>query len=263
MTRITIITDVDSIVLSDCYTVPWKVWAIKKDGITGLFGTPATREEAADIPSHDGAYWPHHLTQKPRSISLDCFIRGFSSVEAARARDRINALSGKRLELLVEDAAGRRHLYGWLASDPEPMMACTERGFGFGLVITCPDPLKYGDPVTFAPSGDVDADGFRTIAVENVGTAASWPRLEVSRPASLVEVRSGGRRVRWSSVSPVQLELDFRDGIPSAGVVGADDMFALPPGVSVVRVRASRHDGDGALVDVSDAVGLVLAPAWR
>ena len=109
MTRITIISPDDTIVLRDDYRWKHHIWAIKKNGISGLFGTPAVRETPTDRPQTDGAYWPSRLTQKPRSISLDCVIRGLSSVDAAQARDRINALAGKELTIVEHTASGPTH----------------------------------------------------------------------------------------------------------------------------------------------------------
>ena len=112
MTRITIVTDTDTITLRDDYRWKHHIHAIKKNGITGLFGTPGMKESTTSIPQQDGDYWPSRITQKPRSISLDCVIRGLSSAEAAQERDRINALFGHTLTIIEETAAGPRQLTG-------------------------------------------------------------------------------------------------------------------------------------------------------
>lgn len=129
MTRITIVTDTDTITLRDDYRWKHHIHAIKKNGITGLFGTPGMKESTTSIPQQDGDYWPSRITQKPRSISLDCVIRGLSSAEAAQERDRINALFGHTLTIIEETAAGPRQLTGMLAADPEPTHAMEGTGF--------------------------------------------------------------------------------------------------------------------------------------
>ena len=122
MTRITIVTDTDTITLRDDYRWKHHIHAIKKNGITGLFGTPGMKESTTSIPQQDGDYWPSRITQKPRSISLDCVIRGLSSAEAAQERDRINALFGQTLTIIEETAAveirAAGHLHGLRRRDP-------------------------------------------------------------------------------------------------------------------------------------------------
>lgn len=245
MTRITIISPDDTIVLRDDYRWRHHVCAIKKDGITGLFGTPAVRETPTDRPQEDGAYWPSRLTQKPRSISLDCVIRGLSSVEAAQARDRINALAGKELTIVEHTAAGRRMLTGFLAADPEPMMRWREQGFEFGLVISCPDPLKYGEPVTFPASGGV-------IRVRNEGNAPTWPSIAVTGHATSLRLTLGDGEVLWRGDAD-WLTLDFHDMIPSTGTVTKDLAFRIPPGTSAVTVAA----------DAGAQVSMTVRSAWR
>ena len=245
MTRITIISPDDTIVLRDDYRWKHHIWAIKKNGITGLFGTPAVRETPTDRPQTDGAYWPSRLTQKPRSISLDCVIRGLSGVDAAQARDRINALAGKELTIVEHTASGTRSLKGFLAADPEPMMRWHEQGFEFGLVISCPDPLKYGEPVTFVASGGV-------CRVTNSGTASTWPTVSVSGRVTSLRLTMGDGEVRWEGDAE-DLELDFRDMIPSSGTVTKDLAFRIPPGTSTVTVRA----------DAGSTVSMTVRPAWR
>ncbi|BFK41584.1 hypothetical protein I070019H7_18840 [Bifidobacterium longum] len=245
MTRITIVTDTDTIPLRDDYRWKHHIHAIKKNGITGLFGTPGMKESTTSIPQQDGDYWPSRITQKPRSISLDCVIRGLSSAEAAQERDRINALFGKPLTIIEETAAGTRQLTGMLAADPEPTMRWKEQGFEFGLVITCPDPLKYGQPVTYTTSGGV-------IRCQNPGTAATWPSVRISGHVTSLTLAYAGHRVQWQGDAQ-NLALDFRDMIPSAGIVTYDDAFQIPPGGAVVS----------AVVVGGGAASMIVRPAWR
>ncbi|MFT9278666.1 MAG: hypothetical protein ABF532_09670 [Bifidobacterium sp.] len=245
MTRITLRTDIDSIPLRDDYTWKHHAWAIKKDGIKGLLGTPGMKESTTSRPQQDGDYWPSRITQKPRSASLDCIIRGASSVEAAAARDRVNNLFGREITIIEETAAGRRYLTGMLASDPEPLMRWREQGFEFGLVITIPDPLKYGDPIVYTASNGL-------IRCENTGTAPTWPTLAVNGRCLALTVSLAWQKVVWQG-DATSLAIDFRDVIPSSGKITYDDAFPIPPGTSAVAVQATA----GAQVSLS------VRPAWR
>ncbi|WEV68713.1 hypothetical protein OZX73_05325 [Bifidobacterium sp. ESL0775] len=241
--RITLTSDVDTIVLSDSFVWRHDVWGIKKDGIQGLLGTPQYKESFESIPQQDGDYWPSRLTQKGRTITLDCEANRLSSVEAAQAVRRVCDLFGRRLTITVEDANGRYQLTGALADDPSPTMHRREQGFGFGLVLYCPDPHKYGDWASFPASGG-------SIRVSNAGNVATWPIVEADSVSSFT-LDLNGQRVVWSG-SPSWLRLDFADMMPSQGVVGVDDAFRIPPGDSTVN---ASYSGSG--------LRMLVRPAWR
>lgn len=241
--RLTLSTDVDTITLSDSYAWHHDVWGIKKEGIQGLLGTPQYKESFESIPQQDGDYWPSRLTQKGRTITLDCEANRLSSVEAAQSIRRVCDLFGRELTITVEDANGRYRLTGTLAADPEPTMRRHEQGFSFSLAIYCPDPHKYGDWATFPASGN-------TIEVSNTGNIATWPIVETDAVSKLA-VELDGQQVVWhGSASP--LRLDFADMMPSQGVVTVDDAFRIPPGPSMVNVSYS-----------GSAPRMLVRPAWR
>ena len=246
MTRITIMSDADTLVLNGNRT--WEAGdrslILKKDGIKGLYGTPATRESVLDRPQMDGAYWPSRLTQGSRTITLDAFAHGLSSVETMNLIDRLNALTGRALTVLVEDSAGRRTLSGWLAADPEPLMLVTQRHVDFALVITCPDPYKYGEWLWQAPQAG-------RVRVDNTGTAPTWLRFRASSRITTLYAVWGDAQIEWKG-DTASLTLDTRDMIPSAGQVNADWALPVQPGSTQLTIRT-----DCSTLEVG------FRPAWR
>lgn len=246
MTRITLVTDTDSLCLQGHDT--WRAdtpLLIRKDGIKGLYGTPQARESALDRPQQDGAYWPSRITQGARTISIDCYARGLSSIEVMRLVDRINALFGRPLVIIVEDAHGTRELTGYLAADPEPLMTVRQSGFSFGLVITCPDPYKYGALVWY------DTDG-AWCAVSNPGTVASWPLIECAGPLTRLRVALDDGEIDWVGSSSKGFTLDTRTMLVDEGRVSLDRSFPIRPGASRLRVESD-----------SPRVRVGVRPAWR
>lgn len=249
--RLIIQTDQDSITLTDHPENRHDFWCIKEDGVSGLYGTPAVRESPTDRPQASGAYWPSRLTQKPRSVSIDAYVMTPSSLDAAMARERINNLMGRELTIIEITPLGRRVMTGYLSADPEPTMRLrAHRAFEFGLVITCPDPLKYGVEQTF----DVK-DGVCT--VRNDGNAPTWPIITLSGPCSTlsVEVRADGvqaaGKIVWSGSGPDGMELDLRDMVPTVGRITVDNAVPIMPGRHVLDVTADN------------TVMVHLQSAWR
>lgn len=246
MTRITIASDVDTLVLNGNRT--WQAGdrslILKKDGIKGLYGSPDVREKPLDRPQMDGAYWPSRLTQGARTITLDAFAHGLSSVETMRLIDRLNALIGRELTILVEDSAGQRTLSGWLSADPEPLMLTTQRHFAFALVITCPDPYKYGAWLWQSPQSG-------RVLVSNTGTAPTWVRFEASSRITRLHAAWLDAEIEWEGDTG-ELLLDTRDMIPSAGLVTADWAMPVQPGVTQVTVDTDCTD-----------LRVGFRPAWR
>lgn len=246
MTRITIMSDADTLVLNGN-----RIWEagdrsliLKKDGIKGLYGTPATRESVLDRPQMDGAYWPSRLTQGARTVTLDAFAHGLSSIETMQLIDRLNNLLGRELTLLVEDAAGRRTLTGWLAADPEPLMLVTQRHFEFALIITCPDPYKYGEWLWQAPQAG-------RVRVDNTGTAPTWLQFCASSRITRLHAVWGDAEIEWEGDTG-ELLLDTRDMIPSTGQITADWALPVHPGKTQLTIQT-----DCSTLEVG------IRPAWR
>lgn len=243
--RITIVSDVDEIVLSGAPETPDHVWGILKDGIDGLLGTPAVREEPIDVPQQDGCYMPSRLTQGKRVVTIRAMIKGASSIEAAQARDRICDLACRHLRLTVEDAAGVRSMDCFLTGDPEPLMVYGEQGFSFALILTCLDPLKYGTEIGYDSHGGL-------LIVRNGGKAATWPRVHVAGQVATLSLSHGGHTIAWRG-SATGLDIDFRDLQPSSGVIVQADPFKIKPGTSQIQVTVT----EGCTVSV------YVKPAWR
>jgi hypothetical protein len=241
MTRVVIESDVDCLPLIEMRLAMRGIMYLTS--LKGL-GSPAPRESGIDIPQQDGEYSPSRLTSGGRNISIGGAVRGCSSVEAAGFEDRVCDLMARDLKVTVEDAHGRRHYRGWLADDPEPSMFSGEQVFTFTLIVHIPDPLKYGDPVVFLPSGGL-------LRVENAGRVGSWPSVHVDGGVTALSLSLGSRTVKWSGNANV-LDLDLRDMIPSAGVASGQ-AFRIPPGASIIPVSLS---GGGSL-------SMTVFPAWR
>lgn len=115
------------------------------------------------------------------------------------------------------------------------------------LIVTCPDPVKYGLPVATPASGGV-------ARVENLGTADVWPVFDVAGSVTLVRATLGGRVLEWQG-SSTGLHIDARDGIPltpagtEVGVLTHDDLFQVGPGVSDIQV-ATTPAGRSVIVTV-------------
>ncbi len=213
----------------------------------GWEGTPAPREKGEIVYGRDADMWPTTLTQGARTVTLSGFARCESSVEGARCASRIDALFGQKLEVVGEGADGAKRTWGFLSDDPRIRFAKRGCIVVFDLLISCPDPHRYGDVQTFWESGGL-------CRVANEGTIGSWPKIRVKTDGALtyLTVSLGSQRVSWNG-NTKSLVLDFADMVPSTGTVTYDDAFLIPPGRSEIEV--SCNAGASVAIDV--------APAWR
>ncbi|WGD38471.1 hypothetical protein [Lysinibacter sp. HNR] len=226
------------------------IWGLEKDGLEGWYEPAPPRAESVLIPQMHGGYWPAHLLVGPRILT----IRGFhsdktSAVAEAVARDRLAALITQELTVHVQDASGGRSVTGFLGTQPilRPINAWRA---GFSLVLTCPDPMKYGREAVFPTIGNV-------ITVQNPGTADTYPIIEVSGRVTNLTLTQGDRRVRWAG-NATDLRIDTRYGIAYSGGVEAgglidDAVLSLPPGTTPVTVSVTS----GARVQMR------VRPAWH
>lgn len=244
--RIELVADSDRLVLVDARLGDRGDAWIEQDGVEGLWGTPKPRESGVAIPQMDGSYWPSRLTSESRTVTIRCVACAPSDMALARLVDRVNALACQRVTLVVNDAAGRRTLTGWIADDPGQSLLVDMRTMKFSLIVYCPDPLKYGPEVS-----SVAELGLATI--ENRGTMPVWPRVSaVGSPLRSVRLSWQGHVVMWLGETDA-MSMDLADMVPSCGRVSMDDAFRLPPGVNRVRVDSTP----GACVTLS------LNPGWR
>lgn len=223
------------------------VAAITRGGLTGWYESPEVREQPIDRPQDDGAYWPGRLTVKPRIVTINAHTisRGnSSSLETARWNDMLNALTGQRVTISVEDQSGVREAVGYVSSQ-----MAWEHAYGvtrITLIFTCPDPNKYGPEVQLLPVSGL-------LRFTQLGSAPSWPRVTVSGRVTALSMDVDGHVVEWTG-DTTNLAFSMRDMVPSAGRFVHDDVVALMPGVHRVSVQLSGN---------SPQLALWTRPAWR
>lgn len=211
----------------------------------GWDGTPAPREGALAASGRDGDLWPASLTQGARVVTLSGAYAGASTIDVQRFVASLAALAGQPLEILAVGPSGQRRARGYLSDDPNPQYLEEGLVVLFDLVVTCPDPRKYGDPVAF------DAGGGKC-AVRNGGNAPAWPVIRVTGRCTYLTASLGGRSVAWSGDDEA-LVIDFADMEPSSGVVTRDEAFAVPPGRCEIEIACNS----GAKVRVE------VSPTWK
>lgn len=214
-----------------------------EDGVDGWFGTPAPREDPISRLMSDGDYMPAVLTQGSRIVTLHGYGAFDSTIECARFVDLLNSLVCQNVTLICEDAHGRRQATGFISDDPTPELESDEMSVKFTLIVTCPDPLKYGTPRSYTPSG-----GWCMVA--NEGNVGSYPVVHVEGPVTRLMLAYDAQQVNWVG-SAETLDIDFRDMQPTSGSIVLDNAFPIPPGRSALAVTS---DGE---------VTVTVRPAWR
>lgn len=214
-----------------------------EDGVSGWFGTPAPREDPISRLMSDGDYLPDMLTQGSRIVTLHGYAFFDTTIECAAFVDLVNSFLCQRVTVICDDAHGRRMVRGYISDDPSPELYSDEISLRFTLIITCPDPLKYGEPHRFTPSG-----GF--VMVTNEGNVGTYPIVHVDGPVTRLMLALGQQQVNWTGEAE-ELDIDFRDMQPSAGAVVLDNAFTIPPGRSALSVTS-----DGR-------VTVTVKSAWR
>ena len=219
-------------------------WVIAKDGVSGWHGTPAPRNAAVEASGHDGDFFPIDLTSGARTVTIQGYIKERSNVAFARALDRLNSLVGKHIKLECHDFNGVRTAEGFVSDDPAPTVSKLHNFAEFTLVVTCPDPLRYGRWASYAG---------QKVRVPNNGNADSYPKVIANgyeQKVTNLALACDGQQVRWSG-SADSVEIDFATMVPSSGTVTLDNAFAIPPGGAVVTMQS-----DGYAV-------LMARDAWR
>lgn len=207
-------------------------WLIAKEGVEGWYGTPEPRNGAVEAAGHDGDYAPIDLTSGARTVTIEGAIKEPSNLAFARALDRLNSLMGKTIELHCDDFCGTRVCSGFVSDDPAPTVYARDNFATFTLVITCPDPLRYGKWAYYSL-----ADSAR---VFNGGNAKSYPKLiveprEEGAKVTTVTLQCGSQKVVWSGSGTDTLEIDLAEMVPTYGTVSQDNAFAIPPGGATVK----------------------------
>lgn len=214
-----------------------------EDGVDGWFGTPAIREEPITRNQADGDYMPSTMTQGARIVTLRGYGAFDSTVECAAFCDLLNSFICQSLTLSCEDSHGRRSAKCFISDGPEIDLFPDEQSLQFTIIVTCPDSRKYGNPVTFTPSGG-------WCMVTNEGNCGSYPIVHVEGHITNMTLKLGDQQVTWTG-NAESLDIDFRDMQPSSGAIVMDNAFEIPPGDSALAVTC-----DGALT-------VTVKPAWR
>ena len=236
--RVVIESPTDTIVLSGD-KMSLDEWQLQSEPLDGWYEAPDPRADATDIPQLDGAYWPAQLLTGARVLT----VRGQamwsrSSLEGGSARRRVAALSGVPLSVCVEDSMGPMWVEGFISRIVEGHAYTTEDRYTFALILTCPDPVRYGMPVSQVASGGV-------VTAENSGTAFTWPTFDVAGSVTMFRATLGSTVLEWQGSSASNLHIDTRMGVGTSGGVQVgrlthDDLLRLPPtGMSQIQVATT------------------------
>ncbi len=216
---------------------------LEESGVSGWFGTPAPRESPISRLMSDGDYTPESLTQGSRIVTLHGYAAFSTTIECATFVDLVNSFMCQNVTLICDDAHGRRMANGFISDDPTPELFSDELSVRFTLIITCTDPLKYGEPHVFKPSGG-------WIMAANEGNVGTYPIVHVKGPVTRLMLKLDDKEVNWVG-SASELDIDFRDMQPTSGTIALDNAFSIPPGRCAVAVES---DGE---------VSLTVKSAWR
>ncbi|NMN02739.1 hypothetical protein [Bifidobacterium panos] len=241
---------VDGGTLDPLYMVGEAV-ALGEDGIEGWYDSLALRD--ADIesnPANHGGFLPVTRWFDSRVLTIHGVYAISSLVGASavgRFLDRLNAFAGETVKVTVIDAQGTRSVTG-VVSAQIPVARKTDRACEWSMIVTCADPFKYGSPVTWAEAGG-------RLVVENRGTASVLPSVTVTGLPTAFSFALDGHEVSWTGNGGARsVSLDFAVMVPSAGTVGTDDAFRIPPGRSVVTVETTPETA---------VASMVVRDAWR
>lgn len=221
-----------------------------RGGLEGWFSSPQPRVELIEVPQMTGTFWPTHVPLAARVLTIrgvHAVRGGGSSFAVAQFRDCLAALVGCRLVVRVEDSSGIREVEGVLSDSVDVEVDRGSDKTRFTLIISCPDPIKYGPVETFAGS---------SIVAVNRGNHPVWPKFKVAGKCTRLIIDSPTRYVEWSG-NATDLVLDTRYGIPTsngieAGTLLADELFSLDPGDTPI----------GMIVSGGGKPSLEVRPGW-
>lgn len=218
--------------------------------LEGWYGSPGVDTDLQRVPGRDGSYPPGLYVRGSRVVTVGCAWRCMTDVEASMLMDRLNAIVAGPLTLSVEDPGGRRHATCHLTDQIEPTLSPQWDAVWFDLILTCPDPLRYGDPVLFTFAGG-------RCQVENQGNAATLPVVHATNPSGVGFVSvtdDSGHEVAWEGDgSATEVTLDFSSLNPGVGAVTRDDAFPIRPGIGTVYATATS----------GSSITMTVNPAWR
>lgn len=214
------------------------------DGLEGWREAPSPKfDSAPEISDQDGAFWPERVFLRSRILTIRGsysagWLPGSSELASARFRDRLAALTGVPLTITVADQSGPRTVTGFIGAQG---VSTREDDLTtlFSIVVTCPDPLKYG-PAANYPAGS------GLLTVENVGTGNVAPIITALGHVTTVRVALGQDVVEWHGDSQ-GLVLDIAEGVPrnlageETGVMVWADPLRVPPGVHEITATSDAE----------------------
>lgn len=224
-----------------------------EDKVEGWYDSPDLQSaDFTDLPGADGSFPPGELFLTNRVITIHGFHSNVfgdaASVTSGRFVDDLVGLVGRKVRVTVSDFTGVRYCTGFVASQI-PVNVSFDKSHDFSVIITCPDPRKYSNPVEYKA-----ANG--RVTVVNSGTMDSWPEFEVINPVRLSFVNvtdDNGHDVEWVGDGATSLHMSFYDLKPDSGRVTKANAFTVQPGEHTFYVTA----------DADSSITVKLASAWR
>ncbi|MCK2236446.1 MULTISPECIES: phage tail domain-containing protein [unclassified Crossiella] len=252
----------------DAEGVEW--WITREDGWSS---TPELRLDLVNRPQRDGAFDAPGY-RGARVVTLEGSAIAPSVAAKERAKNRLAGVladtAGLR-ELRVTEQGFDRHALvrlgaGTRIDDVTPYL------FTFSLVLTAPDPLRYGSPRQAACALPQAAPGIRfpltfplvfgqpvggVLLLDNAGTVRSQPVWELRGPVRkpVITQRGTGARLAFDLdlATGELLEIDtaartVRLGAASrrAALAPGSTWFGLPPGQTAVAFTAHQDRNDTA-----------------
>lgn len=284
--RVTLVSTAGTIILDSSQVIDgWALAEPEGGNMDGWWTPPSPRATAKERPQTDGAFSPANLLVGARVLTIIAHHAADDEETELRSRSLMSAICRTRLRVVVEEAGRIGHVHGFVSAKVKHTH-WEQPGSTWSLIITCPDPLIYGGagddgdlsgwessegvwslaadggllfpvfdqmPVAEATTGSsptaiFTGGGTTSLLVDNAGTAASWPVLEVAGPVSWARWTFAGHSVQWSSLVPSgeTLRINTADGAVTQGErriaqtgLTMDDFFSIPPGRGFVEIASS------------------------
>jgi len=275
--------------------------ALNEDLVLGDTDAYGVRWSLVDFDGWDGSPSPTlSLTQRarghgatasesflrPRIMTLGGLIHGADTAAIEDAFDRLNAaVSLGPFEILVAESGRVRSTVVQRQGEVIPTWH-SDRLAGYSILVTAPDPLKYGDlvtattllpsstgglvyPVTY-PVTYSGVSNSGVIRVTNTGNAQApvWLRIDGPIPAGGWTVTHQGKKQSLTFASSLALgsgefvtvDMENREVLaqgqaPRAGYVTSRGWFSLDPGPNDIAFSAQNYSATAQLT-------VTTKPAW-
>lgn len=244
--RITLQTDDDAIDFTDARNTQLDGgYCMLTDTPDGLGAVTDVRESMIELSEKTGALFPSRYTMQSRTITIPfAFVRSSSTLETGRIIDRINAMAGIPLDLILEDERGWRSTRAFIASFDTPTRLGALRAFTASIILKA-DALFYGRQRTATGTGD--------ILCPNEGNAPTYPTIKATdyEPLTIRLLNDHTlREIVWNAYKGATLDLATL--IPTRGTLSNMADLPLPPQLNA-----------GYNVSGVGDVTITWRPAWR